>query len=147
TAGPDGNLWVTQNGGVVRFSPADPTGATAFPVPDIADPRAITTGPDGSLWTGSGDKATRSTTARTPTAATVAGMWARGITTGADDRLYLADFGSGRIVGLTTSGTPTFHPTGGGPQDVAPTADGRIAFTDPGSAPQTVGHLSGGSIP
>ena len=51
TAGPDGNVWVTdwQHGGLVRVT----TGgvATEFPIPiPNARPSGITVGPDGDIW-------------------------------------------------------------------------------------------------
>jgi len=47
--GPDGNIWVGLAGKLVRFSPANPPGATTFPVTGLA-PKAITAASDGTLW-------------------------------------------------------------------------------------------------
>ena len=53
TAGPDGNLWFTENQGTVtnigRITPAGVI--TEFPIPTASSsPWAITAGPDGNLW-------------------------------------------------------------------------------------------------
>jgi streptogramin lyase len=134
TTGPDANLWVTQINGVVRFSPADPENTgTKFEILLIGAPQAITAGPDGNLWTASQDNLFRITPAGVSTPFPITGMGARGITVGADGRLYVADFTGQRIVGVTTDGDPTFHPTGGGPQDVArgPAPGLPVAYTNP----------------
>lgn len=144
-AGPDGNLWVTQAGGVVRFSPAAPdTGETLFAVAAISDPRRIVTGADGNLWTASGDKVIRITPAGVATATTVPGMGARGITSGGDGRLYIADFGGTRVVGVDPANpaTQTFTPTGGGPQEVVAGPGNLIAVANPGASPHHVGRFT-----
>jgi streptogramin lyase len=52
TAGPDGNLWFTENGGGIgRITPAGQI--TEFPIPGSGtnnSPSDITAGPDGNLW-------------------------------------------------------------------------------------------------
>lgn len=47
--GPDGNIWVGLAGKLIRFSPANPPGATTFLVSGLA-PKAITAASDGTLW-------------------------------------------------------------------------------------------------
>lgn len=145
TAGPDGNMWVTQNGGVAMFSPASPTTATATAIADIADPRAITVGPDGNLWTASGNKVIKIPPAApatfTPYPATGV-VGARWTAAGTDGNLWVADFGGQQIVRVTTAGAGTPFPTGGGPQGVAAGPNGQVAFSDPGTNPQTVGRIS-----
>jgi streptogramin lyase len=149
-AGPDGNLWVTQNGGVARFSPNDPTRAVAFPVADIADPRGIVTGPDGNLWAGSGANVIQIHTDGRARSFPVARMSAKGIAVGSDGALYIADtdFDSPRVVRMTTAGTTTFIPTGGGPQELAAGPNGQIAVTNPGNTPQQLGRFAvpGGAV-
>ena len=149
-AGPDGNMWVTQSGGVAKFAPANPNGAQKFAIAAIADPRGIVAGPDNNLWTASGDKVLRipPATPATPTPFTVAGMGARGIARGTDGRLYVADFGGGRIIAVTTAGVVTPTTVGGGPQEVAGGAPGGlIAYANPGAMPQVVGRISPGGMP
>lgn len=145
TAGPDGNLWVTQNGGVARFSPVTPTTATATAIADIADPRGITVGPDGNLWTASGNKVIKIPPAAPATFTSFAAtgvVGARWITSGTDGNLWVADFGGQQIVRVTTSGAGTPFVTGGGPQGVAAGQSGQVAFSDPGTNPQTVGRIT-----
>ena len=141
-AGPDGNMWVTQSGGVVRFPTSDPTRTTLFPVADITDPRGIVVGPDGKLWTGSADQAVQIGTDGRARSFTVTGMSARGIVAGGDGNLYIADFGSQRVVGLTTAGVPTFYATGGGPQEVGAGPNGQIVVANPGNVPQQLGRFT-----
>jgi streptogramin lyase len=149
TAGPDGNMWVTQTGGVARFSPADPGSAQQFTIAAIADARGIVRGPDGNLWTANGDKVLKIPPGNPAgfTEYTVAGMGARGIAAGSDGRLWVADFAGQRIVSVTTGGTPTPHPVGGGPQEVAAGPGGQVAYTNPGAMPHNVGRLVSGGSP
>lgn len=51
-AGPDGNLWVTQNGTTNSIARVTPTGTvTEFPIPTPnAQPLGITEGNDGAIW-------------------------------------------------------------------------------------------------
>lgn len=145
TAGPDGKLWVTQNGGVASFTPGSPTTAVATPIAAIADPRAITAGPDGNLWTASGDKVIRIPPAAPATFTAFAAtgvLGARWIASGTDGNLWVADFGGQQIVRVTTAGTGTKFPTGGGPQGIAAGPAGQVAFGDPGTNPQTIGLLT-----
>ncbi|MQA76125.1 MAG: hypothetical protein GEU88_17620 [Solirubrobacterales bacterium] len=149
TAGPDGNLWVSQTGGVAKVPPANPNAAQKFTIAAIAGPRGITAGPDGNLWAASGDKVVKIPPANPAanTVYTIAGLNARGIASGTDGRLWVADFGGGRIVSVATDGTPTFHPVGGGPQQVAAGPGGQVAYTNPGANPQVVGRLFQGGSP
>lgn len=120
-AGPDGKLYVTQSGGVSRFTPADPVGtAENFGIAAISDPRGITAGPDGAMWAASGDKLVRIPTAAPATATnqTITGMGARGITRGGDGNLWIADFGGSRLVQATTAGATTFYALPSAPQEV-----------------------------
>lgn len=148
TAGPDGNLWLTQPAAVVRVPPADPNSAEDFTVAALADPRGITTGPDGNLWAASGDKLLKIPPAdpANPEDFTILGMGARGIDAGGG-RLWIADFGSARIISATTAGVATPVDVGGGPQEVAGGPGGQIAYGNPGAFPQNVGRLVPGGMP
>ncbi|HET6449440.1 MAG TPA: hypothetical protein VFG31_10050, partial [Conexibacter sp.] len=143
-AGPDGNLWVTQTGGVVRFPPSDPTRTTPFPIADERDPRGIVVGPDGNLWTASNDNVIQIALDGRARSFPVTDMSAKGIAAGSDGRLYVADtsFASPRVVAITTTGTTTFYPTGGGPQEVAAGPSGQIAVANPGNSPQQLGRFT-----
>lgn len=148
TADAQGTMWVTRTNGVARFDPANPAGATPTAIADIADPRAITLGADGNLWTASGDKLVKFSPANPGgfTSQTIAGMGARGITAGGDGSLHIADFGSARIVHVTTTGAVTFTPVGGGPQEVAAGPGTQIGYANPGANPHVFGRISGGAV-
>ncbi len=147
-AGPDGNLWVTRPAKVARFAPGAPAGAAEFAVADLATPRDVTAGPDGNLWAASGDKLLRippaNPTGYTPFA--IAGLDARGLAADGE-RLWVASFGNGSIYSATTAGVATPHAVGGGPQEVGAGLGGQVAYSNPGSSPQTVGRLTGGGSP
>jgi virginiamycin B lyase len=145
TSGPDGNLWLTRNGGVIRVAPADPDSAKDFAVGAISDPRAIRSGPGGKLWTASGDQLVSFPPANPLgfAATTINGMGARGIAA-SGGRLWIADFGGARIVRATPAGGASFFDVGGGPQEVAGGPDKQIAYSNPGTNPQTVGRIKPG---
>jgi virginiamycin B lyase len=148
TSGPDGNLWLTRNGGVVQVPPGDPDSAQDFNLAAITDPRGITKGPEGKLWTGSGDQLVSFLPANPLgfDATTIDGMGARGIAA-SGGRLFIADFGGGRIVRADPSGGVKKYNVGGGPQEVAKGPPKTIAFANPGSVPQTVGRIKEGDHP
>jgi hypothetical protein len=59
---------------------------------------------------------------------------ARGITTGRDGNVWIADFADTAIVRVTPAGIATvFNVDGGGPQQVAAGPEGQLAFTNPNS--------------
>jgi streptogramin lyase len=150
TAGPDNRLWVTRpNTKVAAFPPASPAGAEEFTIADLADPRGITAGPDDNLWAASGEKAIRIPPANPAgfTAFTaLPGGGARGIATGGG-LLWIADFAGQRVVSVTTAGAATNYPVDGGPQEVAGGPGTQIAYSNPGTDPQTVGRISSGGAP
>ena len=109
----------------------------------ISDPRAIRSGPGGKLWTASADQLV-SIPPRRPgeasQATTINGMAARGIAA-SGGRLWIADFGGQRIVSTAPGGTPSFFAVGGGPQEVAGGPSRQVAYSNPGTDPQTVGRI------
>ena len=147
--GPDGNLWVTQSNEVARFSPADPLAAESFQVAAISDPRSIVTGPDGNLWTASGDQVVKIPPANPAgfTAYPVTGLSARGIASGGDGSLWVADFGGQRVLSVTTAGAATPYGVGGGVQEVAAGPGNQIAYANPGASPHHVGRIMPGGTP
>jgi streptogramin lyase len=149
TTGPDGNLWVTQSNSVARFSPADPLAAESFQVAAVSDPRAIVTGPDGNLWTASGDQVVKIPPGNPTgfTAYPVTGMSARGIASGGDGSLWVADFGGQRVLSVTTAGATTPYDVGGGVQEVAAGPGNQIAYANPGASPHQVGRIVPGGTP
>jgi streptogramin lyase len=145
TAGPDGTMWATMPNSVVKFSVSNPAAAVRTTNTDLANPQRIVTGPDLKLWTASADKVVTfdQATPQTPTNYTVTGMSARGITSGNDGNLYVADFGGGRIIKMTTAGVPTPITVGGGPQEVASGPAGQVAYSNPGANPEALGLING----
>ena len=145
-----GNLWVTVNGGVARFDPADPLNpatTVSTPIAAITDPRSITVGPDDNLWTASTDKVVKIPPATPATATTYAATGVTGARAIArsGDYLWVADFGGAQVVRVATDGTGTPFATGGGPQGVAGGANGQVAYANPGTNPHTIGLISGTS--
>lgn len=144
-SGPDGNLWISRTDEIVRFAPADPEGTdSAIALPTLDDPRGITS--DGRVvWAASGDQLFRVDPAtNSATRTRVDGMGARGAAIGADGRVLIADFDSGRIVSLDPAALdrPAFTDVGGGPQEVAGGSGATFAYTNPNANPQEVGVVT-----
>ena len=150
-SGSDGNLWLTRNGGVVRVPPDDPDSAQDFDIDAIGDPRKIIRVPGGALATASDDQLV-SFPAADPNdfdATTIDGMSARSITKSGGN-IWIADFhgGDGRIVRVNaSSGGTKFFDVGGGPQGIARGPKKGVAYTNPGTDPQTVGRIEQGKNP
>ena len=147
TAGPDGNLWFTNNAGSIgRIT----TGGsiTLFPVPGSM-PEYITAGPDGNLWFT--DRATTSigriTTSGSFTEfpAPTAGVVLQGITAGPDGNLWFTEDvlgGKGnkidsKIGRITPAGSITEFPLPKpcafifcGPLGITAGPDGNLWFTE-----------------
>ena len=135
-AGPDGNMWVTENLGqaIDRVNPQ--TGAaTRFPIGDpSAAPLGITAGPDGALWYADegGPRVGRITTAGALSALQVAGSATRGIAAGPDGALWFTDTG-GFVGRIDTLGAVTEYPlstTAAGASDIVAGSDGALYFTE-----------------
>jgi len=108
TAGPDGNLWFTEQfgGRIARITPSGRI--TYYPVPSPGSgPADITRGPDGDLWftENFANRIGRITTAgvitefHLPTPAS--GPW--GIVTGPDAKLWFTEQDAGKIANLDPS--------------------------------------------
>jgi streptogramin lyase len=147
TAGPAGRMWVTLPNDVGSFDPADPEGtATTFPAIGVGGGNSsLTVGPDGNLWAANGDQVFRIAPGGTVDPFTVTGGSARGIVS-SGGLLWVADFGTQAIVSVTTTGTTTSYPIGGGPQGIAAGPDGQVGFTNP-TPPHRVGRLVAGGSP
>ncbi len=108
TAGPDGNLWFTENGSnqIGRISPSGTI--TEFPVPTAgSQPLGIAAGPSGNLWftEGLGNQIGRLSPSGTITEFPVptASSSPAGITAGPDGNLWFTE-GLGNQIGRITSG-------------------------------------------
>src|SRR5438876_2725288 len=112
TAGPDGNLWFTENSGnkIGRITTAGVI--MEFPSPTANGwPEGITAGPDGNLWftEEGGNKIGRITTAGAITEFTVptASGVPIGITAGPDGNLWFTEEVGNKIGRITAAGTIT----------------------------------------
>jgi virginiamycin B lyase len=155
-AGPDGNIWVTNQTAdeVDRFNTSGTlTGQFAIPT-GSAQPAGITTGPDGALWFAEqifgGDKIGRVTTSGTVTEPGTASAFAglASIVTGPDGNLWLTESSNDQIARLTTAGgAATEFPAAGGshPDTITVGPDGALWFTEPGTG--AIGRITtAGSI-
>lgn len=148
TAGRDDDLWLTRNGGVIRVPVDDPDNATDTNIAALGAGQDITKGPGGRMWTASGDQLVSfdPTNPAGATAKTIDDMSARGITS-SGGKVFVADFSGKRIVRSTADGQIKKFKVGGGPQQVTSGPQGSVAYTNPGSVPQTVGRIAAGGFP
>mgnify|MGYP001030715542 FL=1 len=143
--GPDGNVWVTHANGVTKVNPANPSDNTTYTIPAIAQPQEITKGPGRKLWTASGDKLISFKPGNPAGFAAKdlgANTSARGIAA-AGKNVWVADFNDGKILRVKPGGAIKRFNVGGGPQDVAQGKKGRVAYTNQGTNPHTVGRIVG----
>jgi sugar lactone lactonase YvrE len=141
----EGRLWVTGEGRVAKFSPADPEGSAA--VEDLAQVKAgasIVLGPDGNMWVATTETAIQFPPSKPEPETTrqlfaIAGLLPHDIDV-AGSLLAIAD--QTRIVTLTTAGVQKDYTLGGFSQGVAGLPEGLIAYSEPGSTPQHVGLIS-----
>ena len=133
-AGPDGNLWFTQDGAIGRITPNGMV--TEYPVNSPTD---VAAGPDGNLWfTNIHGTIGRITPAGTiasysiPTANSDPG----GIARGTDGNLWFTEFEGDKIGRITPTGTITEYPLPAGntePDDITAAEDGTLWFTQAGA--------------
>ena len=151
-SGPDGNLWAAHSGGVIRIPPANPNAADQFSY-GVAGGQGITVGPDGNIWFAATGKLIQipPATPNAPTQHNVAAIVApKGMTTGSDGLLWIADQGGGgNVISATATNPPvtTSYLTGGGPQDVAAGLNAQVAYPNPTTSPMTVGRITPGGTP
>jgi streptogramin lyase len=151
TAGPDGNMWVSNFAEILRVSPAGQV--RRFPVDAYAIANSITAGADGNLWfvDSIGPFAARrqGLCRITPDGAIDRVLyeakrqgtsWPSSIVTGADGNLWFADNGYSEVVRVTTNPvSKTVYPLVG-PSELAAGPDGNIWVTIPGR--RTVARLT-----
>ena len=146
TAGPDGNLWFTDDlGSVLRITP---TGAvTSFPAPGFKRTASITAGPDGSLWfvDRSWDaKVGRMTPTGEVTTFTHPSFgFLEAITAGPDGAVWVTGL-NGSIGRITADGNVSSFPTGANATDISAGPDGNLWFTDPDA--DTIGRMTPAGI-
>ncbi len=147
TAGPDGNLWFTEQG-AYDIAEINPTthAITQFPIPTdkggVSADGAMTTGPDGNIWFTDGvnggsigmiNPSTHVITEFTlPT-----GYSANSLTTGPDGNIWFTDSSAGKIGTINpTTGAIAEYPvpyTGSRPRGITTGPDGNIWFIDAGT--------------
>ncbi len=145
TAGPDGNLWFTEENAdkVGMINPA--SHATAdFPLPTAAaQPEGITTGPDGNIWFT--EQAGNDIGMINPTTHAIsefpvptAGSQPYGITAGPDGNIWFTEFHSSRIgmINPTTHVIIEFATTTAAaePHGITAGPDGNLWFTEEGAS-------------
>jgi sugar lactone lactonase YvrE len=141
TAGPDGNLWFTEQVGygtdkIGRITPSGKV--TEYPIPTAnSAPKGITAGPDGNLWfteyyanqIGRITPSGKVTEYLIPTAKSMP----LAISAGADGNVWFTETMGGKIGRITPSGTITEFPlTNGGayPYGITAAPDGNMWFTE-----------------
>jgi len=135
TAGPDGNVWFTEDGNKIgRITPSGQI--TEFATP--ASGRAITTGPDGALWFTAGPQVGRITTAGSVTMFPVPPT-ASGIARGSDGNLWFA--ATNYIGRMTPAGVLTQYPMQHPYQGATLGSDGNVWFQSD-SGGDTVARVS-----
>lgn len=158
TAGPDGNLWATTIGDVIKIPPGDPTSATSFADANIGSSSEITVGPDGNLWAGDATNGVIKIPPGSPGngvggedhdfTGVLAGK-ALGLTAGGDGNIWIADNtndANSQIVRVNTSGVVQGTPTPAGnslQQSELAAGVGQVVFTEPigGGVPERVGRV------
>ncbi len=129
TAGPDGNLWISQFiGAIARMTTAGRI--TDFPLPN-AVPGDITVGPDGNLWFTHHDQTRigRITLAGAVTGPFLVPARPARITSGPDGNLWFTEWDGNRIGRMTTSGTVTEFAIPGSAYDLVAGPDGNVWFS------------------
>src|SRR5450432_2668287 len=113
TAGPDGNVWFTENNGnrIGRITPAGVVTEFSAGISPFAGPTGITVGPDGNLWfTESADRIGRITTSGVVTefsAGITSGAQPDGIAAGPDGNLWFTELTGNRVGRITPAGAVT----------------------------------------
>jgi streptogramin lyase len=144
TAGPDGNLWFTEQNSPGRIGRITPAGTiTEFTAGLTANsfPTGIAAGPDGNLWfteqnnPGRIGRITPTGTITEFTAGLTANSVPTGIAAGPDGNLWFTEAASpGRIGRITPTGTITEFSAGlsagNGPFGIAAGPDGNLWFTE-----------------
>ena len=111
-AGPDGNLWFTENNGnkIGKITTSGSITEYAIPISN-SYPQGIAAGPDGNLWfIGSGSSGIgKITTSGSFTQYPVFVYVGFGIAAGPDGNLWFTDDSAGTITRITTSGLSTAY--------------------------------------
>ena len=149
-AGPDGNLWFTENTGS-RIGRITTGGVvTEFPIPAASSSRgAITSGSDGRLWFTEVqvNKIGRISTTGVVAEFLVPTAFAApiGIASGPDGNLWFAENGGNKIGRITTAGVITEFPiptASSFPYGIAAGPDGNLWFTENNTSANKIGRIT-----
>jgi streptogramin lyase len=158
-AGPDGNVWFTENGyettpgAIARITPSGVVTQFTSGLPEFTGPEGITDGSEGNLWfTDSTDAVGRITPAGTIT------EFSKGITpnsypgaivAGPEGNLWFTEY-PGRIGRITPAGVVTEFSTGipaeEDPDSIAVGPDGNLWFTESGHYSVPAKKYFGGAV-
>jgi streptogramin lyase len=142
TAGPDGNLWFTEDRANKVAKVTSSGGFTEYFLPTANSvPDSIAAGPDGNLWFtegGGGNKIGKVTTSGvfTEYAIPTAYGCSSGIAAGPDGNLWFTESGANKVAKVTTSGAFTEYPiptANSFPSAIAAGPDGNLWFTESGA--------------
>jgi len=167
TAGPDGNLWIAENGGeykgerfrgaIARITPSGTVTEFTAGLEEGSAPQGITTGPDGNLWfTDAAGRIGRITPAGAITEFSKgisSNSEPSGIAAGPDGNLWFTERFGSRIGRITPAGVVTEFTvgltSGENPQGITAGPDGNLWFTEEGHfvKPSYVGGAIGKVTP
>jgi uncharacterized repeat protein (TIGR01451 family) len=139
TAGPDGNLWFTENAGnaVGKITPAGVINEITINTPGEG-PEGITAGPDGNVWftLANGNGLARIDPANlgiTENLVPTANSQPWGITAGPDGNIWFTEFDGNKVAKVTAAGVFTEYPiltANSGPQGITVGPDGNLWFVE-----------------
>jgi streptogramin lyase len=141
TAGPDGNLWITEDVGnrIARVTPSGTVTEFSAGISAGSSPEGIAKGPDGNLWFTEpfGNRIGRITPTGTVTEFGLgpASIAPFNITAGPDGNLWFTTLQCACVGRIAPSGTVTYVPTGNsyGPRDIVTGPDGSLWVTETAS--------------
>ncbi len=159
TAGPDGNVWFTENGyestpgAIARITPSGVVTQFTSGLPEFTGPEGITGGPDGNLWftdsTGAIGRITPAGTITEFSKGITPSSYPDAIVAGPDGNLWFTEY-SGRIGRITPAGTVTEFSTGipaeEDPDAIAVGPDGNLWFTEGGHYSVSLKKYFGGAV-
>jgi streptogramin lyase len=149
--GPNNRLWLSFNGGVVKFDPAAGTG-TDYVIPTIDQAQGITPDADGNLWVvdandGLVKVAPDGTKIADVGAAQGAKAGGRGAALGSDGRIWSVNFNDGDVHATNKDApytTATYDAGAGNPQQIVAGPAGQLGYS---YANVAVGRITTDGVP
>jgi RHS repeat-associated protein len=144
-AGPDGNVWVSENnaGNIAKVTPGG--SVTEYSTGSGSYPAGLASGPGGDVWfTAGADTVGKITPSGTITNYTIAAdSWATAIAAGPSGTMRFTETGNSKIGTITSSGTVSSEAsTTGNPWDIVAGADGSDYFTDANGSTSYIGVIN-----